>query len=278
MTTQLDFPLLLEPDALECCLGHPDLLIVDLSSPDTYSRAHVPGAIHVPYQHTMSGVPPVMGGLPEAARLDRLLSAIGLSEEKWVVVYDDEGGGWAGRFIWLLDSVGHQRYSYLNGGIHGWLADRKPVDLQPVQPMSSEYSVAAMMSTLAGEVGVDKDYLMANHQRDDLVIWDARSPEEYVGARVNAHKAGHIPGAKNYEWTRAMDRQNGLKIRDQQTLIEELAACGISGNKEIITHCQSHHRSGFTYMLGKILGFENIKAYPGSWSEWGNDPDTPVEL
>lgn len=273
MTESLDLPLLLEPDALEPLLGHADVLIVDLSTPETHRRAHVPGAVFVPFQQTMLGAPPTPGGLPDAGHLEQLLSAIGLTDSKWVVVYDDEGGGWAGRFIWLLDCVGHHRYAYLNGGIHGWLAEQMPVSQEVTQPQATNFQV-----TVVEGCSADKDYLLQNLERDDLVVWDARSPEEYAGLRVNAQKAGHIPGAKNYEWTRAMDRHNGLKIRDHETLRNELAECGISGDKEIITHCQSHHRSGFTYMLGKILGFKHIKAYPGSWSEWGNDPDTPVEV
>lgn len=273
MTEALELPLVIEPEALQPLLGNPDLLIVDLSTPDTYRRAHVPGAVYVPFQQTMRGVPPVMGGLPDENHLQQLLSAIGLQNDTWVVVYDDEGGGWAGRFIWLLDSVGHTKYSYLNGGIHAWLEAQQPISNDITEPTPSQYRV-----NLTQGHSVDKDYLLANYQRDDLVVWDARSPQEYVGAKVNAHKAGHIPGAKNFEWTRAMDRHNGLKIRDHDTLVKELEDCGISKDKEVITHCQSHHRSGFTYLLGKVLGFENIKAYPGSWSEWGNDPDTPVEL
>ena len=77
-----------------------------------------------------------------------------------------------------------------------------------------------------------------------------------------------------------MDKNKQLRIRDLETIRKELAALGITGKngQEVITHCQTHHRSGFTYLLAKVLGFENIRAYPGSWSEWGNDADTPVEV
>ena len=74
-----------------------------------------------------------------------------------------------------------------------------------------------------------------------------------------------------------MDRDRSFRILDLNVLRERLAELGISTDKQIVTHCQTHHRSGFTYLLGKVLGFPNIKAYPGSWSEWGNLPDTPIE-
>jgi len=74
-----------------------------------------------------------------------------------------------------------------------------------------------------------------------------------------------------------MDQKHQLKIKDNSELLHTLNNLGINGDNEVITHCQTHHRSGFTYLLGKVLGFKNIKAYPGSWSEWGNDANTPIE-
>src|SRR5690606_7739948 len=113
--------------------------------------------------------------------------------------------------------------------------------------------------------------ILAQLNDPHFVIWDARSPEEYRGERSGAQKAGHIPGAINCEWTQLMDHQNGLRIRPDAE--DYLAPKGLTRDKHIVTHCQSHHRSGFTYLVGKTLGF-NIKGYHGSWAEWGNHPDT----
>ena len=122
-----------------------------------------------------------------------------------------------------------------------------------------------------------KDDILQRLELPNFAIWDARTPEEYLGLRHSAQKNGHIPGAVNYEWVRAMDRSNALRLRPLAEIEQELANLGLTKNKHIVTHCQSHHRSGFTYLVGKILGFEHLQAYPGSWSEWGNLPDTPVE-
>ncbi|HBP69625.1 MAG TPA: thiosulfate sulfurtransferase, partial [Alcanivorax sp.] len=190
-----------------------------------------------------------------------------------VVAYDDEGGGWAGRLLWTLDVIGHKKYSYLNGGIHGWLAAELSTSSDRTRPEPSDYRVGEHDPATS----VDLDYVLKHHTDPDVVIWDARSEEEFAGVRAFAQKAGHIPGATHYEWTDAMDKHNNLRLRDLEEIRRELAERGIQSNKEVITHCQTHHRSSFTWLVGKILGFERIRGYPGSWAEWGNHPDTPTE-
>ncbi|RLU02429.1 MAG: sulfurtransferase [Ketobacter sp.] len=265
-------PLLLEPEDLEPLLGQPGLLLVDLCRPEQYAAAHIPGAVYLPFMQLMSGQMPGPGKLPPEAALSEIFSALGLTPDTHVVAYDDEGGGWAGRLIWTLDVLGHQHYSYLNGGLHAWAEAQKPLEEGVNVPEPSQYKAHIHNGPM-----MTKEEILQRLELPNFVIWDARSPEEYLGLRQGAMKNGHIPGAVNYEWIRAMDRHNGLRLRDLDAVRQELAALGISGDKHVVTHCQSHHRSGFTYLLGKILGFDNIQAYPGSWSEWGNDPDTPVE-
>ncbi len=267
-----DLPLLLEPAALAAVLDRPELLILDLGKESVYQQAHVPGAINVNGKAFVLGQLPAPGKLPSVETLSAAFSALGLSAERHVVVYDDEGGGWAGRLIWTLDVIGHKNYSYLNGGIHAWLADGQAVESTVNAAQPSPYQVQLQEAPQA-----DLAYMLAHHADGQHVVWDARSPEEYAGIKVLAQRAGHIPGAKNYEWTRAMDRANSLRLRDLDAVRAELAALGITADKTVITHCQTHHRSGFTYLVGKLLGFPRIKGYAGSWSEWGNLPDTPIE-
>lgn len=266
--------LLIEPDTLQNALDlttDDDIIIVDLGSQERFLQAHIPNAQLVTPSETQAG-PPIPGFAPSDAQLTELMQRIGLQANSHVVVYDDEGGGWAGRFIWLLDEIGHTKYSYLNGGIHAWIAAGLAVEQMAKPNKLSNIIVQNMHSH-----SVSVEQVIASLDNNSLQVWDARSPKEYTGEKVNAAKGGHIPGAINYEWTNAMDQTRNLRLKPFDQLLQEITAAGISPEKDTITHCQSHHRSGLTYLIAKLLDFKSIKAYPGSWAEWGNHEATPTE-
>jgi len=264
-------PLVIEPSDLLARLETPNLIVVDLTSVARYEAGHIPGARFVDPKRTQLGQPPAPGLLPTQASLQALFGELGHNPNAVYVVYDDEGGGWAGRFIWLLDVIGHKAYHYLDGGLHAWIAEGLPLSTEAAPAAGGPVAL-----TLHDEPTATREYLQSRLGAADLVIWDARSEGEYTGEKVLAAKGGHIPGAKHFEWTAGMDKTRHLRIRtDMAQILNDL---GISKDKEVITHCQTHHRSGFTYLVAKSLGYPRVKGYAGSWGEWGNHPDTPVEL
>lgn len=270
MSAFSDLPMVIEPADLAPLLSEPDLILVDLSSADQYAAGHLPGAHWVDYRRTQLGQPPAPGFLPPKDAIEAVFSELGHRSDAVYVVYDDEGGGWAGRFIWLLDVIGHGRFHYLNGGLHAWNSEGRPLT-QDVPPAASK----PVRLTLDDAPTATLDDVLDHLDKRDRVIWDARGPLEYSGEKKLAAKGGHIPGAINFEWTDGMDRARGLRIRED--MAEHLKSLGITPDKEIVTHCQTHHRSGFTYLVARALGYPRVKAYAGSWSEWGNHPATPVE-
>jgi thiosulfate/3-mercaptopyruvate sulfurtransferase len=270
MTTNL--PILLEPSSLANRLDDEDILLVDLCRPETYARNHIPGAVHLDYGQIVTARPPVGGLLPSAAHFSAVMSAIGLTGQKHLVAYDEEGGGMAGRLVWTLHAFGHRRASVLDGGLHSWAGEERPLGRELTAVRPSDYR-----AEFIGECVAERDYILSRLGQADLALLDARSPAEYLGRKVYAALGGHIPGAANLDWTDTMDRSRHLRLKPAAELRAMLDLRGVTPDKEVIVYCQTHHRSSLSYLMLKALGYENVKGYPGSWSEWGNIPDSPVE-
>lgn len=265
-------PLLIEADQLQALLGSEGLLVVDLCKPDTYAKGHIPGAVHLDYAQIVAQQPPVMGLLPSAETLGNILSLIGLTPETQVVAYDDEGGGRAARLLWTLDALGHPHSALLNGGLHAWANENHPLEVHQNHVAQSSY-----LAQFNDKVVARKAEILAGLDDPAVALWDSRSPEEYTGTKKFAQRGGHIPGAINMDWFNVMDQTRNLRLKPEAELRALLDARGLTPDKTVITYCQTHHRSALTYFVLKLLGYPKAKGYPGSWSEWGNAEDTPIE-
>lgn len=270
--TATNLPLLVEPDQLAAALGAADLRIVDLNQPHLYARAHLPGAVSLDYNRITAPKPPAVAVLPSPEQLADVLGSLGILPEHHVVAYDDEGNGRAARLLWTLDAIGHARKSLLNGGLKAWMAEQRPTEAGAPAVQRTTYPIK-----IGSEVVADKDYVLSHLKDPNVVLVDARTAEEYGGKIKRSARGGHIPGAVNFNWTDAMDAARFMRLKDTGELKRALESQGVTPDKEIVTYCQTHHRSAHTYMVLKILGYPRVKSYPGSWSEWGNLPDTPIE-
>jgi len=271
--TQPNLPLLIEPEHLEQVLGRPNLLIVDLSRADIHGQYHIPGAVHLEYGHIVSMQRPVGGLLPQADQLSQVLSSIGLTPDHHVVAYDDEGGGKAARLLWTLEVIGHTGYSLLNGGLHAWANEGHPLtsEASTITPSHYEARIQPDSSALADAV-----YIRDHLSDPEVALLDVRSPQEFHGELRYAARAGHIPGAVNFEWTEAMEQHRNLRLRPADELHKRLEQLGIRQGQTVVAYCQTHHRSAYSWFMLKWLGYA-ARGYPGSWSDWGNRNDTPVE-
>ncbi len=273
MTAAPNLPLLIEPEQLQSRLADPTVLPVDLCDPASYAAGHIPGAVHLDYADLVWIEPPVMGLLPDEARLGEVCSRLGLTPERHVVAYDEEGNGRAARLLWTLAVLGHEPVSLLNGGIHAWDAAGGPLEAQVRRPPRSVYP-----ARFANPAAVaDKTYILERLGHADVALLDTRTPAEFAGLDQRAARAGHIPGAVNLNWSDAMDPRRQLRLQPAPVLRELLAARGVTPDKEVIVYCQTHHRSAHTYWVLRYLGYPRVRGYPGAWSEWGNDPSLPVE-
>lgn len=271
--SQPTLPLLVEPEQLEPHLDNLKLRVVDLSKPSVHLELHVPGAVPLEYNRVVTSQPPLGGALPEDGPFSQAVSELGIDADTHVVAYDDEGGGKAARFLWTLALGGHQHFSLLNGGLHAWANERHRFSRDAITVNATQYPLTLdRQSAYLAEL----DYVRNQLDNDAVRLLDVRSPAEYSGEKRFANRGGHIPGAVNLEWTEMMDQSRNLRLKPKEQLLAMLADIGIHKEDEVIVYCQTHHRSAHSWFVLYWLGF-NVRGYVGSWSEWGNREDTPIE-
>ena len=269
-----DFGLLIDAEQLVPHLGNDKLRIVDLSRASVYDQLHIPHALHLKPKFLVRQDEQATGLLPDVAGLQELIRYLNISPEHHVVVYDDEGGAWAGRLIWNLHCLGFENTSLLNGGIHAWLAAGLPTTSQ-VEQFEPVSALVQVDQAKIQQYRIEYTELLEKVQSSQVQLWDCRTEDEYTGLRLAARRGGHIPNALHFEWSTALNRENHLRLHPLERTQQRLEQLGFNLNEPVVVYCQSHHRSGLAYILGRLLGW-NIQAYDGAWSEWGNRLDSPI--
>lgn len=272
--TDFNFGLLIEAEQIVPFLGHELLRIVDLSRSSVYEQLHIPHAIHLKPQLLVRQEEQASGLLPDEAGLNALVEYLNISPNHHVVVYDDEGGAWAGRLIWNLHCLGFKNVSLLNGGIHAWLGAGYPTSSE-VENIAKVESLVKVNLEHLDQYRIEYPQLLEKVNQQSIQLWDCRTDDEYTGQRLAARRGGHIPNAIHFEWSSAISRQNHLKLHPLERTQQRLEQLGFQLDQAVVVYCQSHHRSGLAYIVGRLLGW-NIQAYDGAWSEWGNRLDSPI--
>ncbi|AZN67801.1 sulfurtransferase [Acinetobacter haemolyticus] len=274
--TDIDFKLglLIEPEQLVPYLGHELIRVVDLSRASVYEQLHIPHAIHLQPKYLVAQNEQANGVLPDNDGLSALIEKLNISPQHHIVVYDDEGGAWAGRLIWNLHCLGFTRTSLINGGIHAWLGAGLPTSAE-VERFSPVQELVQVDLNAVQQYRVEYQELLAQVEQGDIQLWDCRSNEEYTGLRLAARRGGHIPNALHFEWSTALNRENHLKLHPLERTQQRLEQLGFNLQQPVVVYCQSHHRSGLAYILARLLDWQ-VRAYDGAWSEWGNRLDSPI--
>ncbi|MCR2761958.1 sulfurtransferase [Microbacterium sp. zg.B48] len=264
---------------LEARLNEPGLVVVE-SDEDVllYETGHIPGAVKVDWHTELND--PVVRDYVDGEGFAKLLSRKGISRDDTIVIYGDKNNWWAAYALWVFSLFGHEDVRLLDGGRDKWIAEGRPITTDAPTRQPTDYPVVVRDDS---SLRAYKDDVLA-HLGEPLI--DVRSPEEYDGTRTTAPaypeegalRAGHIPTAKSVPWARAVAPDGGFKPRAELDAIYR-GEVGLSDGDDVIAYCRIGERSSHTwFVLRHLLGFDNVRNYDGSWTEWGSAVRVPIVI
>jgi len=242
-----------------------------------YAKGHVPGAIA--WNWTTQLADPVRRDILSKAQFEKLMSESGISKNTTVVLYGDNNNWFAAWAFWQMKMYGHADVRIMNGGRRKWLAEGREVSTETPSVGQTAYTASGPDNSFRAFL----DQVQAAVQGKHTALVDVRSPAEFTGEILappglpeTCQRGGHIPGARSIPWGKACNEDGTFKSADELKAL--YAAEGIDGSQPTIAYCRIGERSSHTWFVLKyLLGYNNVKNYDGSWTEWGNLVGAPVE-
>jgi thiosulfate/3-mercaptopyruvate sulfurtransferase len=256
-------------------LQAPNVRVVEVSvDPTLYAKGHVPGAVGFAWHTDL--VDTVRRDIIAKEQFEKLNAGAGIGNDTTVILYGDNNNWFAAWALWTYRMYGHENVKIMDGGRIKWEAEKRPLDATVPKPDAAKYKARNMDKSLRARLAD----VTANKK---AVLVDVRSPEEFQGKVFApqgvpelAIRAGHIPGAKNISWKKAVNEDGTFKSVDDLKKI--YAEAGITEKTPVITYCRIGERSSHSwFVLRELLGYKNVKNYDGSWTEYGNAVGVPIE-
>jgi len=263
--------LLAETTWLKDQLSDKSVVVVDLRKKEAYDAGHVPGAVWYDSARLKDDADKLHVIASDA--FAKLAGDLGIDGTKTVVAYDDSGGLSATRFWWVLGYYGHTKAKVLNGGWLKWAKEALPQSKEAPVIQKAVFAAKADDTVLCAV-----DYLkqVSTNKDPNVLILDVRTPAEYNGSDVRSAKGGHVPGAINLDWQRSVTESDPKVWKPAPELAKQFQEAGLKKGIQVITYCQTGVRAAHSLFTLKLMGYDGVKNYDGSWQEWGNSKDTAI--
>jgi thiosulfate/3-mercaptopyruvate sulfurtransferase len=264
--------ILMETQKLAQLLSSPQLRLLDARPPEEYRLGHLPGAANLPAL-TTDDLEANRRGFPlPPERAEQLFRGAGISSNSQVVIYDDQGNRFAARVFYVLEFFGHSHVQVLNGGFKKWQSEGLLLTTDSPTIAPGNFKPMANSAIIA-----TSDWVNAHLKDPKVRLLDARSVAEFKGERIQGPRGGHIPGAINLEWTRVISSGEIKTFLDAPSLEKLFSDAQVSPGQEVVTYCQMGMRAADLYFVLRLLGYERVRLYDGSWQDWSAQADLPVE-
>jgi len=260
-------------------LGADGLVVAEVDeNVDLYEEGHIAGAVRLHWRDDLSDA--LVRDVLSREAFEQLLGSRGIDNDTTVVLYGDKNNWFAAYGYWILKVYRHPDVRLLDGGRQKWIEEGRELTTESAARSAARY----VADTRDETIRVRRDEVLANLGSKDVVLVDVRSPQEYAGELMappgyeqeGASRMGHIPGALSIPWGTAVAHDGTFKSAGE--LREIYAGKGVAAGKDVIAYCRIGERSAHTwFVLHELLGYPHVRNYDGSWTEWGNLVDAPIE-